>query len=136
MANSEVSGIDLSLKHQWIEQWSSEFSYSFMHAVDQRTQKEIAGRPTHRYSLTNDLTITQPLHLKVVFNIHDGLWHDTNNTLDSDSVIRLHAVLNYQFNEQLQFYVKADNLTEDTHSELSGFNYPRRSFYGGISAKF
>ena len=135
VAAAQVSGVDLTLRQQWLDNWSNEFNYSYMHAINQTTQQKLAGRPAHRMSLTNDWAIIDPLHWLVVFNIHNGLWHDTDNTLYSGTVIRLQTTLNYQATESIELYVKADNLTDDRHSELSGFQAPRRSFYGGINIK-
>ena len=136
IAQTETFGIDLNVKQTWFSFWNSELTYSYMHAINTQNQQTLAARPEHRVSLKNDWQIFDPLHLQFVVNANSGLWFDSTNTLWSGAVVRLNAFLSYQVQDNLEFYLRAENLSNDTHAELPGFNYPHRAFYFGTKFDF
>jgi len=136
IAQTETFGIDLNVKQAWFSFWNSELTYSYMHATNTQNQQTLAARPEHRVSLKNDWQIFDPLHLQFVVNANSGIWFDSNNTLWSGAVVRLNAFLSYQVQDNLEFYLRAENLSNDTHAELPGFNYPHRAFYFGTKFDF
>ena len=71
--DADVSGVDLRIDHQWLDNWHSTINYSYMNAKNQQTGKVVPGRPEHRVSLINDWQIIQPLSLRLVLNMHSGL---------------------------------------------------------------
>lgn len=136
ITQTETFGIDFNVKQAWFSFWNSELTYSYMHAINTQNQQTLAARPEHRVSLKNDWQIFDPLHLQFVVNANSGLWFDSSNTLWSGAVVRLNAFLSYQVQDNLEFYLRAENLSNDTHTELAGFNYPHRAFYFGTKFDF
>ncbi len=132
----ETYGIDASLKQMWFDTHQTQLNYSYMHAQNKQTGQTIAARPEHRISLTHDWQILPALNWQVTVNAHTGLWLDSNNQLESGSIIRLNSLLNYQVNDQYELYVRAENLTDNQRTELAGFNYPHRAYYMGVKLKF
>lgn len=130
------AGVDFSIDQQWLHNWHSKINYSYMKAENQQTGTLVPGRPEHRMSLINDWQIIQPLSLRLVLNMHSGLWHDTDNLLFSGSVFRLNALINYRITDNIQLYFRGENLADDTSSEAYNFTYPQRSYYLGTELNF
>lgn len=132
----KTTGGELSIEKEWSDRWSSRFNYTYMDAENTDTHLTVAVRPEHRINLSNQWQLTTPLSLRLDLTAHDGFWYDAGNTLWSGSAIKINSVLNYTYNEKTEFYIRADNLTDDDTVELLGFESAHRAVYAGAVVTF
>ncbi len=71
---------------------------------------------------------------------HNGKMTDTDfgsfATINLKSYTLVHGTAHYDIGENIQVYVRGDNLLDENYSEVFGFAGQGRGIYGGIRAKF
>ncbi|PHS25012.1 MAG: hypothetical protein COA84_08305 [Robiginitomaculum sp.] len=71
---------------------------------------------------------------------HNGAMMDTDfgtfSTITLKAYTLVHGTINFDLNEQIQLYVRGDNLLNEKYSDVFGFAGQKRGVYGGIRAHF
>jgi len=132
LADVEVTGLDINLRHAWNACWNTQINYGYMDADDRQTGKSAPARPRNKLSVVNAWRLNDALKAQFDLTMHDGFWFDSNHLTRAASVVKLGGSLDYALNTTSSIYLRAENLTDDDTSEIYGLAAPGRTFYMGL----
>ena len=136
LADVEVTGLDVNLRHAWSASWNTQINYGYMDADDRESGKSVPARPRNKLSLVNAWRLNDALKAQLDLTMHDGFWFDSSHLTRASSVVKLNGSLDYALNSTSSVYVRAENLTDDDTSEIYALGAPGRAFYIGLSSQW
>ncbi len=135
---SDRQGVELSVQARLSPAWSLQGSYTYLDATDPDGRREVR-RPSHSGSVNVNYAFLEGrgnLNLGAVFN---GDQRDsefisttpaTRVTLDGYALVNVAASLDV--NDRLQLFARAENLLDETYTEVFGYRSPGAAGYLGV----
>lgn len=138
-ARAETRGLELTADWKATDDLTLRGNYTYTHAEDPDTGKELIRRPKHRATLNagyrwNAKTQTGA-QIEYVGQRDDkffpaNMFTSTDVTLSSYTLVNLYA--SYQVRSNLQLYARVENLFDSDYEEIKGYGTAGLSAYGGI----
>lgn len=138
--NTHSRGIEASLKYAVTDWFDLGASYTYTSAADDAGIRAIRV-PRHATVLTATVrpaekwTVSADLKYAVdTLDTDFSTWPSTDVALDD--YVLLNARVAYQLNDNMQFYLRGENLLNEKYQTVLGYNTPGASAFVGMKAKF
>ena len=129
---SQRQGVELSVLSTLSHRLSIDAAYTYIDAVefDSNSGQDIdeTRRPRHSASLTMAWQAADKLQLNANLQYSGGQtdvffppWPDAPKTVSLDKYTLLNLNANYSATEQLNFYIRLDNVLDDQYEEVLGY---------------
>lgn len=130
---SEVKGIEVGLKKQFIPAVFGFVNYSYQNSEDKRTGEELEYVPENKFNLGVDLKLNEYARINAAA-YYVGKRPYSEGTLDNYMVIntKLIGKINENFDLSLTIY----NLFDENYQETIHYPMPGREWQIGLSYKF
>jgi len=113
-ARARTRGGDIVVSYPLSDTFSSDIGYSYLHAEDRITGKDLVRRPEHQIKLGLDWKIPQwknEFSLRATYQSDEFI--DSENTLVSPGWTRVDFKFNQSLSNGLTFFVGIDNMTDE-----------------------
>ncbi|MBT6848520.1 MAG: TonB-dependent receptor, partial [Planctomycetaceae bacterium] len=136
VGQARSAGVEVSLAWQFNEQTRIDANYTLTDTIDRSTGAELLRRPRHRahIALTRALSNNKT---EIGFSLgYNGSRLDNppglaQTQLEHFMLLNLHA--NHQIDEQWLFFVRAQNITNESYEEIYGFGTPGATVQAGLT---
>jgi vitamin B12 transporter len=134
---ARIYGVESSAQYTWSPAW---------HAGVDLTLQE-----TGNLTLNNDLPFSanvsglvwgqwdpdfMPVALRVTTSFRTSHWNNIANTLQTDGITRLSALLTYRITPDFDIYLRGENLTDDQTQDAFAHFSPGAAVYSGVHIHF
>jgi vitamin B12 transporter len=136
-------GVELSGIYHLNDQLHLLGNYTYNDTEDPEGNQRVR-RPRHIANLGFDLqpgieSVTIHANLRIVRDAEDTVYNPV--TFDAerkklDNYSTLQASINWSINKQLDVYIRGENLLRDDYEEITTYNTPKASVYGGMRYHF
>lgn len=133
-----AEGIETSLTWKANEKTELVASYTYLTTRDELNNQPLARRPRHH--LTAQATF-RPID-KLTLNANLGWQVDRHDigvfpaVTDYEDYLLVNANIRYEINQNVQVWLRSENLTDEKYQYAIGFPALRLGVYGGIGVKF
>jgi vitamin B12 transporter len=131
--SSRSKGVEFGAEVPLSEAFGFDASYTYNDTQDSSGQQRVR-RPTHLASLGFRYSLMDS-RLNLLTNLRYSADARDRFTPLSDYAL-LDVMANYQFNSQLQFFGRIENLADEDYVEITGFNTSGRTAYLGARYSF
>lgn len=118
----------------WEGYLSARASYTWLDAIDETTRLRLARRPMHQGKLSFTITPLPNLSIEPTIHLVGERFSSRNEKLKLAPYARLDTRVSYRVNENLNVYVRAENLTNARYQEVKDYGTTGRAFYAGLNA--
>ncbi|EEA96683.1 TonB-dependent siderophore receptor [Pseudovibrio sp. JE062] len=134
---SRSQGAELSADWDVLDNLSFNSAYTYTWAVGP-DKKRLRRVPLHDINLGFTYKPWEPLSLSVNANYVYGLKDlDTSKKpITLDDFVLVNAKAAYQYNDNLTFHVRGENLLDQDYERIKDYQTPGLSVYAGVSASF
>lgn len=129
---ASVAGVESSGEYRFNEQWLGGFAYTYNDNRNLDTNGRLPHDALNTFRLFGEWRPLQPVSFWMEGIYLDRLYNDIGNTVALDDIFRLNARMEYRFSEQLQFYVRGENLSDNRTPYIVSLNQSGAAVYGGI----
>lgn len=142
VGKAQVHGIEVSGTLKVIKQVDLTAGYTYQKTFDYQNDQEMIRRPENKYYVECLWRLTKKLSIdgKIRYNgpMSDNTSSTTfgTNSYKDKAFVVVNGIINYDLNNNLSLYVRADNVFNKTYEEVMGYGTPPYSMYGGVKAKF
>lgn len=109
-------------------------SYTYLDAIDETTKLKLARRPTHQGKLSIVLTPVPNLSIEPTLFLVGERYSSRNERQKLAPYARLDTRVSYRINDNLNVYLRAENLTNARYEEVKDYGTTGRAFYAGLNA--
>lgn len=135
VARARTQGLELSANAVLIENYlSARASYTRLDAIDERTGLRLARRPAHQARLSLAFTPLPKLSIEPTLVVVGERYSAPRQGSRLSPYARLDMRVSYQLNDNLGFYVRAENLTDVRYQEVANYGVTGRAIYAGLNA--
>ncbi len=135
VAKAETSGVELSADAKLIEGFLSvKAVYTHMVSLDKATGKHLPRRPEDEGRISFRITPLDKLTIELSVFIVGKRWSSANETLRLAPYARFDMRADYQVNNNLNLFARAENLTGAKYQEIYNYGTTGRAFYLGAKA--
>jgi vitamin B12 transporter len=140
-AEVETSGFEFETRIFPLEKLSLSLNYTYLDTKDKQTGKSLLRRPEHKISLSTNWQVSKKNRINLTAGYvgeRDDLYYAgwTPVEVKNDDYVRVDMYHTYQMNDNLNLFVKIENIFDEDYQEIAGYETPGRSFYGGIKGRF
>jgi len=133
---SIFKGVELSYNQNISETFLLSSNYTYLIAED-KDAKELARRPKHKLNIGLDYYPMDDLHLGLYTKYVGERYNSANKQgAQTGKYTTADFTINYAYNKYLDFYTKADNISDKYYQEVDGYATAGRSFYLGLNARY
>jgi vitamin B12 transporter len=137
IASARVAGLDLTGQYNWGNGHDTGFSYTFSDNRDLHTNKLLPFRPRHSAKFWQEWRMSPwPLTLRLETIYRNRTWNDFNNRFPVQDSVQINAALRYRINNNLETYLRGENLTDNRHAFIYSFDTPGAAVYGGFNVQW
>jgi len=133
---STFKGVELAYKQNLSAELFFNSNYTYLDATDENG-KRLARRPKHTFNMGLDYYVNEDLHMGLYGN-YVGERYDLAD--EQGEQTGKYALANfsadYKLNNNLDFYLKVDNISDKYYQESDGYATAGRSYYVGLNAKY
>ncbi len=133
---SRLEGVELNYQDDFFDTLAINANYTYLSAKNGDGQR-LARRPKHQINVNGTYYLSDALNIALnaqyIGQRYDAL---DNSGAQTGKYLVMNAVINYEINENVAIYLKADNLTDKYYQVVDGYATAERSYYSGLSAKF
>jgi len=131
--DATVAGTELSGQYDWTRQLRTGISYTYSDSRNLQTDKALPFRPYHIARLWEEYKFQQlPVTLWAETIIRSSTWNDFRNTLPVKGSVQLNAAIRYAVLNNVEMYLRGENLTNNQTPQMYGFNAQGVAVYGGF----
>ncbi len=136
IANAVIAGMESSSEITFNKQWRGGVAYTYTDTQNLLNNRDIPFRPRHISRIWGEWRSADlPLTLWTEGVYQSRSKNDMANTLNINDTFRINIHANYQVTPKLDFYVRGENLTNNTTPGMFSFNQAGATVYGGMSLK-
>ena len=141
VAKAEISGLEVSGNAEIIEGLLKlRASYTHMVALDLATRQNLPRRPEHEGRIGLAITPIANLTIEPVVTLVGKRWSNANPDPLLRQVLRPYArvdvLANYQVHQNLDLYVRAENLTDAKYQDVYNYGTTGRALFVGARARW
>lgn len=135
VARARTQGLELAADAEIIEGvFRARASYTYLDAIDETTKLRLARRPMHQGKLSFIITPLPNLSIEPTIHLVGERFSSRNETQKLSPYARLDTRVSYRVNDNLNVYVRAENLTNARYQEVKDYGTTGRAFYAGLNA--
>lgn len=120
----------------WVKRLELKGQYTRTLTRDLMSNARLRRWPVDQASLSLYYQPVDVLNMILDFRFVGSQFNDRDNTRRVGSFDVVNLAVNYDLSEQLQAYVRVDNLFDEEYEEVLYYGTPGRSVFGGIRANF
>ncbi len=141
IGNAWTEGLEVGVRFKPREILKVNLNYTYTRTGDEKTGLELLRRPINQSNFNVNWDFLQKGNVNLNIS-YTGEYEDIDITTYPGERITLgnYAVVNlfsaYDLTENLEVFVKINNLLDRDYQEIFGFAVPGTAFYGGIKAVF
>jgi outer membrane cobalamin receptor len=137
VANARVAGMEITGQYNWSNGLDTGFSYTFSDSLNLNTNKLLPLRPRHSAKFWQEWRMPQwPLTLRVETVYRNRTWNDFNNQFPVKDSVQINASLRYRIDQNIEAYLRGENLSDNRHAFVYSFDTPGAAVYGGFNVGF
>lgn len=136
VASAETEGVELAAQWQAFDWLRLRGAYTYLKARDAELDEPLPRRPEHVAKATIELQPTTQLYFSGTVIYQSDQFGSSGRRNPVDGFTRVDANAEYNFSHAATFFVRAENLTDNTYEEVRTFATPDRSAYAGIRLRF
>lgn len=135
VARARTQGVELAADAViWEGYLTARASYTYLDAIDETTKLRLARRPMHQGKLSFTITPLPNLSIEPSIQLVGERFSSRNEKLKLAPYARLDTRVSYRVNDNLNVYVRAENLTNARYQEVKDYGTTGRAFYAGLNA--
>ena len=125
-------GVEFTTDLQLNDLVATQFSYSYVDAIDLATGQQLARQPKHKGVASFVFTPIDRVRLSssVIFN-----GRENDSPTMNDRFIRIDLRAEYAFSNHLELYGRIENAADSTYQDVSGYSEPGISVFGGVRVR-
>ncbi len=123
-------------EHPWVKRLELKGQYTMTLTRDLMTGNRLRRWPIDQASISVLYEPVDRLSTIVDFRFAASQFNDQGNTQRVSSFNVVNLAVNYDLSDQLQAYVRVDNVFDEEYEEILFFGTPGRSVFGGVRANF
>jgi len=131
----QTQGVETSVQHAFGPRLSIDAAWTWLDAIDRRSDRRLTRRPRHQLQLGTDLQFGRT-GVALRASWQGASWVDAENTIESPAWASLQLKLNRAIGERLSLFGGIDNLTDEHRDpERAGLDFrPERGrfVYAGL----
>ncbi len=136
ISNTLISGAETGGELVFNAQWRGGFAYTYTQTENLANHQDIPFRPAHVTRIWGEWkSATMPLTLWSEGIFQSQAQQNMANTLPVDEMFFINVHANYQVTPKLDFYIRGENLTNNTTPSMFSHNQTGATIYGGVSLK-
>ncbi len=136
IADAVIAGMETSSEMTFSKQWRGGVAYTYTNTQNLANHRDIPFRPQHIGRVWGGWHSDKlPLSLWAEGIYQSQSKNNIANTLNIDGTIHINVHANYQVTPKLEFYVRGENLTNNTTPAMYSHNQAGVTVYGGMSVK-
>ncbi|MES0868591.1 TonB-dependent receptor plug domain-containing protein [Pseudovibrio sp. SCP19] len=133
---SRSQGVELEISYKPIDRLVLTAGYTYTYSIGP-DKKRLAHVPLHDLSVGMNYDLTDDISLNVNGTyLGENLGSDWPNIVDMEDVFLLGAKASYDVTEEVELYVRGENLLDQEYELINGYQTPGLSVYAGVSASF
>lgn len=132
IAQARNKGVEMSLGHQFNDYLVVDLTYAYLHAEDEQGNPLIRV-PEHTGDLKVSLSPRSDLNIAVVTRYNSK---ELESSGEVDSWIRLDLAAQYTLQDNLQLYMRVENLLDEDYQQILGYGTPGLSLSAGARWRF
>jgi len=133
--DAHTRGVEASVRHALGPRFSIDAAWTWLDAIDRRTDRRLTRRPRHQVQLGTDLQFERTT-VALRASWQSASWADAENTIESPAWASLQLKLNRSLDERLSLFAGIDNLTDEHRDpDRAGLDFrPERGrfVYAGV----
>ncbi|NKB16188.1 MAG: TonB-dependent receptor [Sphingomonadales bacterium] len=126
VVESRIRGIEAQLQGQVTEGWFLSTGYTYLDGEQQNragaTGLRVRELPEHRFSIWNNVQVTDQLGFGLGVTAQDESFADNGNTVTLPAYARVDMAAFYQVNDNLRLQVNVENLLDTNYWSMVSFN--------------
>lgn len=135
IGRATTSGVEAFATLQLTERLKLRADYTYTHAIDEQTKKELIRRPKNKASLTVAYSPYDPLTFSATV-LYIGEFADNDRTfflpVTNPGYTLVNIAANYQVNPYAKVFARVDNLFNEKYEPVTGFLGRGLGVYGGV----
>ncbi len=136
IADAVIAGAETGGEITFNPRWRGGFAYTYTETENLANHKEIPFRPAHITRIWGEWkSATVPLTLWSEGVFQSQAQQNMANTLPVNETFRVNLHASYQVSPKLDFYIRGENLTNNTTPSMFSYNQTGATVYGGVSLK-
>jgi vitamin B12 transporter len=136
-ADTSVAGMELDGQYAWTDSLDTGISYTYADNRDLNTDKNLPLRPQHIARVWGQQKLTQlPITMWAETIIRSATWNDVANTIPVNGSVQVNASIRYALANNVEIYVRGENLTNNRTPQFYSTNMPGVAVYGGFKLDF
>lgn len=133
IARAQTSGVELEGEAVlWPEYLVLKGSYTNMRAVDRKTGLRLPRREDHTGKVALTITPAPKWTIEPSLTLVGKRFSSTNQTQRLAPYARLDALVSYKVNDNLDVYVRGENLTNSYYEDVRNYGTTGRAVYAGM----
>jgi outer membrane cobalamin receptor len=137
VADATVAGMEWNGQYAWTNNLDTGISYTFSDSQDLTTHKQLPLRPPHSARIWGKQKLTQfPITFWAEAVIRSKTWNDFANTIPINGSVQINASIRYAVTNQVEVYLRGENLTNNRTPQLYSTNTPGAAVYGGFQLNY
>lgn len=129
-ANTE--GAELEVSIQPLDELRITANYTYTETEDRGTGKELTRRPVNKYGISFHYHPQDKINLNLYFNHVGDRWSNPDNTVELESYTLVNVTASYDWSENLQVFLRGDNIFNEDYEEVEGYGTPGISVFAGL----
>ena len=134
--DARAEGIEATLQVSPMDNLAMNATYTHTAGRDLETDLRLARRPLNKGNLNVFYAPITPLRLNLDLLLVGSSFSDTGNTQEVAGYGVINLAASYDVTENIQAFVKIDNLLNQEYEEVFGFGTFGRSAFGGLKLSF
>lgn len=135
VARARTQGLEMAADAVLVEGYlNARASYTHLDAIDETTKLKLARRPAHQGKFALVYTPMPKISIEPTLFLVGERFSSRNERLKLAPYVRLDTRVSYRISDNLNLYVRAENLTNVRYEEVKDFGTAGRSFYAGLNA--
>ncbi|UCC95592.1 MAG: TonB-dependent receptor, partial [Candidatus Omnitrophota bacterium] len=134
--SATIKGAELEVAFDFNDNLRSNFSYTYLEAIDVNTKKWLINRPRHFYKLKVLYSVTPQLDIGLGAAYKTKRFTNPANTFRLKHYYTIDLDFNYEASDHLEVLFAIKNIFDQEYQEQRGYPLPGRTFYGGLKLTF
>ncbi|MCB2065081.1 MAG: TonB-dependent receptor [Erythrobacter sp.] len=131
LARTRAQGVEAEVWARPAQSVSLGAAFTFTHAEDRTTGRDLARRPRHSATLTGEWQALDRLQLGADVRIVSDSWDDAFNSVRLDGYELLTLRASFQATDEVEFFGRVENVWDEQYQTAAGYGTMGRAAYVG-----
>lgn len=132
IARATTAGMETRGEYRFNDEWLAGATYTYNDTQNLDTNGRIPFESLNTFRVFGEWRPWQPVSLWMEGIYRDQYYNDVGNTVAIHDTFHLNTRLDYRVSDQLKFYVRGENLTDNITPYVISLNQTGAAVYGGV----